>query len=66
MCFTKATVTKMRNVTIVLVEKDVLPVIRNHRTREGLCDGISIYSSLAFEKNRGNSSNLPMLIGLET
>ena len=55
MCITKARVTKMRNATIMLVEKDALPIIRNHRTREGLCDGVSIYSSLVFEKNRGET-----------
>lgn len=39
----------------MLVEKDGLPNIRNHRTRQGLCNGISIYSIPVFENYRGES-----------
>ena len=39
-------VTKMRDMIVLLGEKDVFPVIKNHRISQGLCDGIRVYSSL--------------------
>ena len=48
MCIAKPGVTKMRDMIVMLVEKDVFLVINNHRTSQGLCDGIRVYSSLVF------------------
>lgn len=65
MCIAKPGVTKMRDMIVMLVEKDVFLVINNHRTSQGLCDGIRVYSSLVFFFffKRGSSSNLPIDLG---